>query len=62
MHLAVDKYLLPVFLEGDYPRIARYLLCGYELSNYDKDVPFDPIEWLNTNAAITFLRGSLGKF
>ena len=46
-HIHVDKYLLPVLKgDGDYKRLARYLLYYYELSCRDKDVPFDPVEWI----------------
>lgn len=46
-HINVDKYLLPVLKgDGDYRRLARYLLYAYKLSCRDKDIPFDPIEWI----------------
>jgi len=46
-HINVDKYLLPV-LKGDedYRRLARHLIYAYKLSCRDKDIPFDPIEWI----------------
>lgn len=65
--LAVDKYLLPVFLEGDYQRVARYLLYAYRLKNYDKDVPFDPMAWLNEMDVALYMGlfhepGTLGEY
>ena len=46
-HIHVDKYLLPVLKgDGDYKRMARFLLYYYELSCRDKDLPFDPVEWV----------------
>jgi len=46
-HINVDRYLLPVLKgDNDYRRLARYLLYYFELSCCDKDMPFDPIEWV----------------
>ena len=46
-HINVDKYLLPVLKgDGDYRRLARYLLYIFKLSCRDKDIPFDPMEWI----------------
>ena len=55
VRLATDKYLLPIFLEGDYERIAGELLLCDHLSNYEQDLPLDPMEWLKAQKAKVYM-------
>lgn len=45
--IPMDKWFLPVLkTDDDYRHLARWILYHYDLKNADKDVPFEPMEWL----------------
>ena len=44
--IKLDRYLLPYLGEEDYPRMAKFLLYYFSMESCDKDVPFDPEEWI----------------